>query len=163
MLKAVRLLLARALPRKPPAVPMDLIHYAAWLMFRPKSKKNLRKRWTPTSVRIAKPLPSSCKRVLPRLAMCDRDRLGRELESPPPLQCVAANRRYVPKADILALQNRRYNSSGHQLRQRRDFQLETHCECHTGEPLATSFGQTVTSSLFRHWTMIGTESVLRPV
>ena len=35
--------------------------------------------------------------------------------------------------------------------------------CHTVEALATFFGQTVTSSLFRHWTMIGMESVLSPV
>ena len=28
--------------------------------------------------------------------------------------------------------------------------LDTHCECHTGEALAMSFGQTVTSSLLRH-------------
>jgi len=39
----------------------------------------------------------------------------------------------------------------------------THCECHTAEALAKSFGQTVTSSFLRHWTMIGTNSVLRPV
>ena len=35
-------------------------------------------------------------------------------------------------------------------------------ECHLGGALATSLGQTVTSSLLRHWTMIGTASVLRP-
>jgi hypothetical protein len=35
--------------------------------------------------------------------------------------------------------------------------------CHTEEAVATFFGQTVTSSLFRHWTMIGMESVLSPV
>ena len=29
---------------------------------------------------------------------------------------------------------------------------------HTGDALATSFGQTVTSSFLRHWTMIGTEA-----
>jgi hypothetical protein len=34
--------------------------------------------------------------------------------------------------------------------------------CHTEEAWATSFGQTVTSSLLRHWTMIGVESVLSP-
>jgi hypothetical protein len=38
----------------------------------------------------------------------------------------------------------------------------THCECHTAEALAKSFGQTVTNSFLRHWTMIGTNSVLRP-
>ena len=35
--------------------------------------------------------------------------------------------------------------------------------CQTEEAVATFFGQTVTSSLFRHWTMIGMESVLSPV
>src|SRR5262249_37479147 len=34
--------------------------------------------------------------------------------------------------------------------------------CHTEDARATSFGQTVTSSLLRHWTMIGVESVLSP-
>ena len=34
--------------------------------------------------------------------------------------------------------------------------------CHLGEALATSRGHTVTSSLLRHWTMIGAASVLRP-
>jgi hypothetical protein len=28
-------------------------------------------------------------------------------------------------------------------------------DCHTGDALATSFGQTVTRFLFRRWTMIG--------
>src|SRR5947209_10063987 len=46
----------------------------------------------------------------------------------------------------------------------RAYTLDTHCECHTGEALAKSFGQTVTSSLLRHWTMIGTNygSALSP-
>jgi hypothetical protein len=39
----------------------------------------------------------------------------------------------------------------------------THCERHTAEALAKSFGQIVTSSFLRHWTIIGTNSVLRPV
>jgi hypothetical protein len=39
----------------------------------------------------------------------------------------------------------------------------THCECHTAEALAKSLGQTVTSSFLRHCTIIGTNSVLRPV
>jgi hypothetical protein len=43
------------------------------------------------------------------------------------------------------------------------FHTRTHCECHTAEALAKSFGQTVTSSFLRHWTIIGTNSVLRPV
>src|SRR5262245_46971543 len=38
----------------------------------------------------------------------------------------------------------------------------THCERHTAEALAKSFGQIVTSSFLRHWTIIGTNSVLRP-
>ena len=54
--------------------------------------------------------------------------------------------RFGPKADIVATST-----------------LDTHCECHTGEALAMSFGQTVTSSFLRHWTMIGTESVLSPL
>jgi hypothetical protein len=36
-------------------------------------------------------------------------------------------------------------------------------ECHTGEALATACGQTVTSSLLRHWTMISADRVFRPV
>jgi hypothetical protein len=51
-----------------------------------------------------------------------------------------------PKADIVATST-----------------LDTHCECHTAEAFAKSFGQRVTSSFLRHWTMIGIESVLRPV
>jgi hypothetical protein len=40
---------------------------------------------------------------------------------------------------------------------------DDYCECHTGGAFAMSFGQTVTSSRLRHWTMIGTKRVLRPV
>ena len=40
---------------------------------------------------------------------------------------------------------------------------DDYCECHTGGAVATALGQTVTSSLLRHWTMIGTDSVFRPV
>lgn len=36
-------------------------------------------------------------------------------------------------------------------------------ECHTAVALATTFGQTVTSSLSCHWTMIGPDNVFRPV
>ena len=35
--------------------------------------------------------------------------------------------------------------------------------CQIASPLANSFGQTVTSSLFRHWTITGTEDLLSPV
>ena len=44
-----------------------------------------------------------------------------------------AHVRFVPIADIDATST-----------------LDTHSECHTGEALAMSFGQTVTSSLLRH-------------
>ena len=54
--------------------------------------------------------------------------------------------RFGPKADIVATST-----------------LDTHCECHTGEALAMSFGQTVTNSFLRHCTMMGTKSVLSPV
>ena len=40
---------------------------------------------------------------------------------------------------------------------------DDYCECHTGGAVATALGQTVTKSLLRHWTMIGTDSVFRPV
>jgi glucose/arabinose dehydrogenase len=44
----------------------------------------------------------------------------------------------------------------------REISALIHCECHMGDALARSFGQTVTKSLLRHWTMIGSKSVLSP-
>ena len=81
-------------------------------------------------------MPSSPTPGIGQLLYTDNQSATREMSALPPKADMCGALAHVcfgPKADIDATST-----------------LDTHCECHTGEALAMSFGQTVTSSLLRH-------------